>query len=62
MSGRQPSDKQPARGPSATPPGKARLRVRGKWVEVEVKDKINKAGFVWVMYIDDDGLETWQVT
>ncbi len=54
---------QPPGGPPAQPPGlqKAKLRIKGRWVEVEVKNKIKKAGFDWVMYIDDDGLETWQV-
>jgi hypothetical protein len=28
---------------------------------VEVKDRVKKAGLDWVMYVDDDGLETWQV-
>jgi len=64
MSGRQPSSgKQPAGGPPATPPGKARVRAKGKWKDVDVKDRVKKAGFDWVMYVDDDdGLETWQVT
>jgi hypothetical protein len=54
---------QPPGGPPAQPPGlqKAKLRIKGRWVEVEVKDRVKKAGLDWVMYVDDDGLETWQV-
>jgi len=65
MSGRQLSNpgKQPAGGPPSQPPGKVKLRVRGKWKDVDVKDRVKKAGFDWVMYMDDDdGLDTWQVT
>jgi hypothetical protein len=62
--GKQPNPPadQSQGGPPATPPGKARLRVKGRWKDVDVKGKVKKAGFDWVMYIDDDGLETWQVT
>jgi hypothetical protein len=49
-------------GPPAQPPEKVRLRVKGKWKDVDVKEKIKKAGLDWVMYVDDDGLETWQVS
>ena len=50
-------------GPPSQPPGKAKLRAKGKWKDVDVKDRVKKAGFDWVMYMDDDdGLETWQVT
>jgi len=52
---------QPPGGPPAQP-GKARLRAKGKWKDVDVKDRVKKAGFDWVMYVDDDGLETWQIT
>jgi len=70
MSGRQPNTPagQPPGGPPAQPsqpPGlqKAKLRIKGKWKDVDVKGRVKKAGFDWVMYVDDDdGLETWQVT
>ncbi len=54
---------QPPGGPPAQPPGlqKAKLRIKGRWVDVEVKNRVKKAGFDWVMYVDDDGLETWQM-
>mgnify|MGYP001626474290 FL=1 len=59
--GAPPAGKTPG-GPPAQP-GKARLRVKGKWKDVDVKDRVKKAGLDWVMYVDDDdGLETWQVT
>jgi hypothetical protein len=66
MSANKPSSGKPAPGgPPAEPPGKgkAKLRAKGKWKDVDVKDRVKKAGFDWVMYVDDDdGMETWQVT
>jgi hypothetical protein len=58
----QPPSQPPGGSPAQPSPQRAKLRIKGRWVEVEVKDRISKAGFDWVMYIDDDGLETWQVT
>ena len=50
-----------------TPPGlpqkgqKVRIRAHGKWKDVNAQDSAKKVGFIWVKYIDDDNLETWQI-